>query len=228
MLGGQSSAAGSPAAHRYYNYWPRKIVGGASKRAFDLVAACILLVFLSPILAVASIAICLQDGGFPIFRHMRIGLGGRPFQCFKLRTMVKDGNAKLEALLASSPSALAEWSRTRKLTKDPRVTALGEFLRKTSIDELPQLVNVIRGEMSLIGPRPIVAEELSKYDLDRVHYLRARPGLTGLWQVSGRSNTSYARRVALDKSYTLQWSFGRDIGILLRTLPAVLFGRGAV
>ncbi|MDZ4760939.1 MAG: sugar transferase [Alphaproteobacteria bacterium] len=208
--------------------WPEQVVGGPAKRAFDCIVAMVLLIFLAPVLAVIALTIFVQDGGSPIFAHLRVGAGGRPFRCFKFRSMVTDGEARLAALFASNPAALDEWSRTRKLMNDPRVTRVGQVLRKRSLDELPQLLNVLRGDMSLVGPRPIVADELNRYGLDRVHYLRARPGLTGLWQVSGRSLTTYDRRVALDKSYALNWSLSGDLVILARTIPTVLLRRGAL
>lgn len=217
-----------PVGWRQYEGWPKKITGGKRKRFFDILAGSAMLVFVSPLVGAAALAVWLQDGGSPFFTHERIGVGGRPFRCIKLRTMVKDSQQRLDHLLAASQAARAEWANTRKLTNDPRTTPLGEFLRKSSLDELPQLINVVLGEMSLVGPRPVVADEIPRYDLDRVHYLRARPGLTGLWQVSGRSTTSYERRVELDKTYTLSWSLGGDIAILLRTLPAVLLRRGAM
>ncbi|HVK80169.1 MAG TPA: sugar transferase [Verrucomicrobiae bacterium] len=211
-----------------FGEWPRVALGGKAKRAFDFTAAVVLLIFLSPLLGVSCLAIYLEDRGSPIYAHTRIGIGGRVFKCLKLRSMIRNSDALLAAHLAANPAAREEWARTRKLRDDPRVTGFGRFIRKTSIDELPQLFNVLRGEMSLVGPRPIVADELARYDLDKVHYLRARPGLTGLWQVSGRSATTYDYRISLDKSYVLKWSFLNDIMIILKTVPAVLLRRGAV
>jgi lipopolysaccharide/colanic/teichoic acid biosynthesis glycosyltransferase len=142
--------------------------------------------------------------------------------------MVTDSQARLDALLAADPAARAEWEATRKLKNDPRITAIGHILRKTSLDELPQLVNVLRGEMSLVGPRPVVAAELDEYyGPAAAQYMSVRPGITGLWQVSGRSNTSYAQRVAMDVAYASQPSLWTDIKILARTPMAVLARRGA-
>lgn len=170
-----------------------------------------------------------RDGGPALFRHPRVGLGGVTFSCFKFRSMVIDADARLARLLASDPVAAAEWETRRKLPRDPRITRIGAFLRRTSLDELPQLLNVLRGEMSLVGPRPVVREELDQhYGPATEAYCRTRPGLTGLWQVSGRSDTTYAERVQLDTRYVNEWSLALDLWILLRTIPAVLQRRGAV
>lgn len=208
--------------------WPRQPVGGFAKRLFDVCVASALVVFISPLLLVLLIAVRLQDGGPALYGHRRVGLGGRSFRCLKFRTMVMDSDAALNRVLTSDPAAAREWAANRKLAMDPRVTPLGKFLRRSSLDELPQVFNVILGDMSLVGPRPVVSEELARYDLAKVHYLRARPGITGLWQVSGRSNTTYSRRVELDKSYVLRWSFLNDISIMLRTVPALASRSGAV
>ena len=136
--------------------------------------------------------------------------------------MRADGDEVLKRHLDLNPAARAEWEETRKLRDDPRVTAVGQTLRKLSLDELPQLINVLRGEMSFVGPRPVVSDELSRYGLSNRYYLRARPGITGLWQVSGRSNTSYARRIAFDRVYVLKSGTAMDMSILARTLPAVI------
>ncbi|MEL7471651.1 MAG: sugar transferase, partial [Pseudomonadota bacterium] len=162
------------------------------------------------------------------FGSPRIGLHGKSFKCWKFRSMVVDADERLDALLASDPDAAREWAETQKLRNDPRITAIGRFLRKSSIDELPQLVNVIRGEMSLVGPRPVTRGELTRYDLNAIHYLLVRPGVTGPWQVSGRSNSTYEKRVQLDKTYALRRTFWSDALLLVKTVPAVLFGRGAV
>lgn len=208
--------------------WPRHPIGGVAKRTFDIVVAAIILVFIAPLLLVLTIAVRAQDGGPSIYGHRRVGLGGRPFACLKFRTMVTNADEVLGNLLASDPAASREWCANRKLAQDPRVTPIGKFLRRSSLDELPQIFNVLRGEMSLVGPRPVVEEELVRYDLAKVHYLRARPGITGLWQVSGRSNTTYGRRVELDKAYVLRWTFAKDIMIVLRTVPALATRSGAV
>lgn len=208
--------------------WPSRPVGGLTKRLFDLAIASLVLLFIAPMLLVLMVAIRLQDGGPAIYGHPRVGLGGRPFKCLKLRTMVTNSDDVLRRVLAADPAAAREWAANRKLAADPRITRMGKFLRRSSLDELPQIFNVIRGDMSLVGPRPVVRDELLRYDLAKVHYLKARPGITGLWQVSGRSNTTYERRVELDKVYVLRWSFLSDLLIMLRTVPALATRRGAV
>ena len=208
--------------------WPGPPLGGRTKRIADIVAASLLLVFLAPVFLAVLLAMAAFERGPAFYGHTRIGLGGRRFKCLKFRSMIVNSDEALRELLASDPAAAREWAATRKLRNDPRVTWLGKFLRKSSLDELPQLFNVLKGEMSLVGPRPVTADELERYDLARVHYLRARPGVTGLWQVTGRSNTSYKRRVELDKAYALQWSLLRDVSIILRTIPALLGSSGAV
>lgn len=212
----------------YWRNWPQTVVGGRKKRAFDIVVSGVAIVILSPILLLIALLVRARDNGPAIYRQQRVGLGGRPFWCLKFRSMSLDADARLAAHLASSPAAAREWRLNRKLRNDPRITVIGKVLRKTSLDELPQLFNIFRGEMSLIGPRPVVTAELEQYGLARVHYLRTRPGLTGLWQVSGRSYTSYRQRVELDRSYVNKWSFLRDLAILLRTIPALVFRSGAL
>lgn len=200
---------------------------GAAKRGVDVVLAASALVTLLPLLL--AIALTIRARGVPVlFRHRRIGRDGKAFSCLKFRTMVADAEAALAAHLAASPEASAEWEATRKLHDDPRVLGrLGRLLRRTSLDELPQLVNVLRGEMSLVGPRPIVADELRYYAGLSRWYLSVRPGLTGPWQVGGRSDTSYAERVSLDVHYAMFPSLLRDFGIMARTARVVLAGRGA-
>ena len=156
-----------------------------------------------------------------------MGEKGREFQCRKFRTMHVDSDAILKQVLENDPLRAAEWARDQKLRNDPRVTAIGEFLRKTSLDELPQLLNVIRGEMSLVGPRPVTYAEVLRYGEDAEYYLAAKPGITGLWQVSGRNETTYMRRVELDAWYVKNWSLWQDIAIMFKTFPAVLLRRGA-
>ncbi|MBL6456843.1 sugar transferase [Belnapia sp. T6] len=197
------------------------------KRAFDIAGASALLLLGLPVFLILAVLVR-ADGGPAFFAHERVGRGGRRFGCLKFRSMVVDSAARLEALLASDPAARAEWEATRKLRHDPRITWIGRVLRATSLDELPQLLNVLRGEMSLVGPRPVVAAELqAHYGAAAEHYLSVRPGITGLWQVSGRSDTSYAQRVALDVRYATNPSFIEDLRILLRTPVAVLQRRGA-
>ena len=198
-----------------------------AKRAFDVLVASCILVFTAPLILTIAIFIRLQDGGPAIFKQMRQGKNGTPFPCYKLRSMVPDAGERLQQLLATDPEARREWAETQKLSRDPRITSLGQFIRKSSIDELPQLLNVIRGDMSLVGPRPIVESEISKYGEHYKHYCAVRPGLTGLWQVRGRSDTSYETRVALDVEYARTRTFLTDVKILLLTLPAVVNSKGA-
>ncbi|MEZ5945775.1 MAG: sugar transferase [Hyphomonas sp.] len=198
-----------------------------AKRVLDILIAAIALIVILPLLALVALGIRMQDGGKAIYWQKRYGLNGRTFNCFKLRSMVLDADVRLREILATDPEARAEWEATQKLTNDPRITPLGHFIRKTSIDELPQLINVLRGEMSLVGPRPIVENEISKYGEFYRDYCAVRPGLTGLWQVEGRSDTTYPERVQLDAKYARSRTFWGDIGIMLRTIPAVLLSRGA-
>ena len=197
------------------------------KRAIDIVGAIFGLVFAAPFLVIAMIMIRRHDGGPAIFAQDRIGHGGKVFRCYKLRSMVVDSDKRLEELLKSDPVARAEWEDTQKLTNDPRITRLGHFLRKSSLDELPQLWNILRGEMSLVGPRPIVQNEIAKYGADFIYYTDVRPGLTGLWQVNGRSDTTYEQRVALDVKYVREWTFFKDVWVILKTIPAILASKGA-
>lgn len=202
-------------------------VGLAAKRTGDIVAVFAVLVLLMPILLVVCAALYLTSSRPLFYGHERIGRNGRRFHCLKFRTMYPDGAERLATLLASDQAVAAEWSRTRKLRNDPRVAPGGRFLRFTSLDELPQLINVIQGSMSLVGPRPITEEELSRYGTSRRDYLAVTPGITGLWQVSGRNNLTYRERVRLDARYAREWSLVGDFIILLRTPLVVFLGRGA-
>ncbi len=196
------------------------------KTAFDQLAAAVLMVLFAPLLL--GLAVLVRADGGPVFyRQPRIGAGGRTFDCLKFRTMAVDADRQLQALLRSDPRAAAEWAAHQKLTNDPRITTPGAFLRRSSLDELPQLFNVLRGEMSLVGPRPIVAAEVARYGRNIEYYYETKPGITGLWQVSGRSSTGYARRVKLDVWYVRNWSLWHDVAILCKTIPAVLLRRGA-
>jgi lipopolysaccharide/colanic/teichoic acid biosynthesis glycosyltransferase len=197
------------------------------KRAFDIIGACALLLLFSPFVLIASLAVRMQDGGQSIFWQPRRGLNNRSFNCFKIRSMVPDAKERLNELLLADPAARIEWDETQKLTNDPRITPVGHFMRKTSIDELPQLFNVIRGDMSLVGPRPIIDSEIPRYGDQYQIYTQVRPGITGLWQIKGRSNTTYAERVELDAEYVHTRTFWGDVKILLLTLPAILKMRGA-
>ena len=196
------------------------------KAAMDVAIALVMIVGLSPLLAAIAFVCCL-DGGPALFRHRRVGANGRHFNCLKFRTMVLDSERILQETLAQDPAMAAEWAANQKLVNDPRVTRIGNFLRKSSLDELPQLFNVLCLQMSLVGPRPIVDSEVAFYGRDIAHYYATRPGITGLWQVSGRSGTSYARRVQLDVWYVTNWTIWTDLALLLKTIPAVLSSRGA-
>ena len=199
-----------------------------AKRTLDILGASALLLVLAPVLLVL-VALLRATSPAVFYRHMRVGLRGRPFACLKLCSMRTDGDELLKELLGADPAARQEWQLSRKLRDDPRITPIGRFLRSTSLDELPQLFNVLRGEMSLVGPRPVVARELEEfYGPDGTQlYCSVRPGLTGLWQISGRSDTSYQQRVELDARYVRERSLGMDVGILLRTPVAVLRRDGA-
>ncbi len=199
--------------------------GAFGKRVFDVVFALVLLPFLVPVIGVLWLSVR-RDGGPGFFGHERIGRDGVAFRCWKLRTMVVDAEARLCAHLAADPEAAAEWAREHKLSNDPRVTRWGRFLRRTSLDELPQIWNVLRGEMSFVGPRPVVLAELDRYGPHRAAYCALRPGITGLWQVSGRNDVSYAERVQLDASYARSCGLWRDLEIILRTAHAVLGATG--
>jgi len=197
------------------------------KRIIDVVLATTGLALLSPVVVLILIAVAM-DGGPAFYGHCRIGRYGKKFNCLKFRSMVVDSQRALNDLLARDPRAAAEWAATQKLRNDPRVTAIGRLLRVTSLDELPQLLNIIRGDMSLVGPRPIVEAEVSRYGQAFKHYLSVRPGLTGAWQISGRSDVTYAQRVRLDTEYALGWSVWGDLRIMMMTVPAVVLRRGAV
>jgi exopolysaccharide production protein ExoY len=200
---------------------PRPI-GLGLKRSTDILIALSGILLLVPLLAVCFAAIMLSSPGPVLFRHRRIGFNGKPFFCLKFRTMVTDAPQRLQRLLDSDPAAAAEWASTCKLRRDPRITLIGTLLRKSSLDELPQLFNVLRGDMSIVGPRPVTEEELARYSSSVNAYLACRPGITGLWQVSGRSSTSYGRRVACDAFYAHNWSMTLDAKILVVTLPSLL------
>jgi Undecaprenyl-phosphate galactose phosphotransferase WbaP len=197
------------------------------RRILDVSVAVAGLIFLMPLLIVVAILVKLQDGGPIFFAQPRLGRAGKVFQCWKFRTMVVDAQARLDELLAHNPAARREWQRDHKLKADPRITALGAFLRKSSIDEIPQLWNVIMGEMSIVGPRPIVRAEIPRYASRFEHYCRVKPGLTGLWQISGRNDTTYRRRVAMDSLYVRRRTILMDLQIIVATVPAVLRSRGS-
>lgn len=199
----------------------------AAKRSFDVVLALVLLAFLIPLLVALSAVISASDGGPALFRQRRVGRQGKPFTCLKFRTMRCDAEKALNDLLEADSEAAREWTENQKLSCDPRITPLGQFLRRTSLDELPQLLNILSGEMSFVGPRPIVEAEIARYGEAFSQCFSVPPGLTGLWQVSGRSDCGYVTRVALDARYARDWTLALDLQILVQTVPAVLSGRGS-
>jgi exopolysaccharide production protein ExoY len=190
-------------------------------------AAALLLLLFAPLMLWVAWRIWRVDGAPLLYGGWRVGRGGRLFRCLKFRTMVLDAPAVLERLLRDDPAARAQWERDQKLDDDPRVTPVGRFLRRSSLDELPQLFNVLRGDMALVGPRPITVPELERYGAARWHYLNVLPGMTGLWQVSGRNDVSYGQRVQLDRSYVEQRTVLGDLQILLRTVKVVVNHDGA-
>jgi len=196
-------------------------------RLFDIVGALIALLIAFPVMVFVALAVKLTSPGPVLFAHRRVGRHGRRFACLKFRTMAIDADAQLKALLDSDPEARAEWQTSQKLRRDPRVTSIGRFLRRTSLDELPQLFTVLWGDMSLVGPRPIVEAEIPRYGRHYAIYCRVRPGVTGLWQVQRDADTSYRRRVAFDVAFARGRSLRLYLLILARTVPAVLSGRGA-
>lgn len=209
--------------------WPRPLSPMAmfTWRLFDIAAAIAILVMVLPLLAVLAIVLYLSDPGPLFYRHRRIGFRGRYFHCLKFRTMRMNGDAILREHLQRCPAARKEWEETHKLRVDPRVTSVGAIVRKLSLDEFPQLINVLLGDMSIVGPRPIVEAEVPRYGRHFEHYCLVRPGLTGLWQTSGRNDTSYQQRVRLDVSYVERKSLLLDIRLIFRTVPAVLLARGS-
>lgn len=203
-------------------YWPARLL----KRVFDVLASVAILLLLSPLFIYLAMTIR-KDGGPAIFSHRRVGQGGQMFNCYKFRSMRVDAEKQLRDILASNPELRAEWEREFKLKDDPRISAVGHFLRRTSLDELPQIFNVIKGDMSLVGPRPVIQAELERYGDDVDYFLMVRPGMTGLWQVSGRNDVDYDTRVYLDTWYVKNWSLWYDIAILFKTIRVVLKRDGA-
>jgi Undecaprenyl-phosphate galactose phosphotransferase WbaP len=217
--------AGTFAVELKYNLlnpWPKRF-----KRSLDLLGAVIGAVVISPLLFAIVVLIKLDSSGPAFFGHQRVGAADKHFLCWKFRTMHVNAERLLDEYLQDSPVLRAQWEQNQKLRDDPRVTRVGRFLRRTSLDELPQLWNVLRGEMSLTGPRPIVDAEIPKYGKDYELYRRIRPGMSGLWQVSGRNDISYEKRVAMDSYYVRSWSVWLDFVLLARTVTMVLCGRGA-
>jgi lipopolysaccharide/colanic/teichoic acid biosynthesis glycosyltransferase len=208
----------------------REVLASHEERAsrfFNFTIALAILLFVLPLMLVLAVVVFVTDPGPVIFAHRRIGKGGRHFYCLKFRSMVVDAEQRLAHLLDTDESARIEWARDHKLRQDPRLTPVGSFLRKTSLDDLPQLFNVLKGEMSLVGPRPIVDAERVRYGRYFAHYCKVLPGITGLWQVSGRNDVSYRRRVAFDVAYSRSRSLAFDARILLATIPCVLMARGS-
>lgn len=191
------------------------------KRIFDVTLASLMLLAVAPLLLILMAWVAL-DGGKPSFAHKRVGQHGKLFKCLKIRSMRHGAEQQLADILASDSVAAAEWAADHKLTNDPRVTRIGKFLRKSSLDELPQLINVLRGEMSIVGPRPVTEEELARYGNARSGYFAMKPGLTGPWQVDGRNEISYEDRIALDVGYSRNHSLRRDMTIVVKTGFSVL------
>ncbi|WP_247886887.1 sugar transferase [Azospirillum sp. SYSU D00513] len=224
-------ASKAPATQRHVSVKIAKTTNGKvlykiTKRILDLSIALIAAILFLPLYIVIACIVAL-DGGPVLFRHTRIGQNGVPFKCLKFRTMVVNADDVLQELLKRDADARAEWQRDFKLKKDVRVTKVGRFLRQSSLDELPQILNVIRGEMSFVGPRPIVSAEIERYGKYIGHYYACRPGITGLWQVSGRSDTSYDERVLLDARYANTASTYRDLMIMVKTVFVVFQRRGS-
>jgi lipopolysaccharide/colanic/teichoic acid biosynthesis glycosyltransferase len=199
-----------------------RAANGRLKRMFDVVVSATALAFLLPVFVTVAILIKVADGGPIFYRHTRVGRQGKRFKCLKFRTMAVDAEERLAHILLTDTQAALEWETSQKLRVDPRITRIGAFLRKSSIDELPQLLNVLRGEMSIIGPRPITRAELDRYGRERRYYLLVRPGITGLWQVNGRSRVGYEKRIRYDREYLEEWSWPGEFWILLMTIPAIL------
>lgn len=200
--------------------------GQWAKRAFDITFASTLLIVFAPLLCLLYLAVMLSSPGPAIFRQPRVGKDGKLFLCLKLRSMVIDAEARLQELLAADAEARAEWARDQKLRDDPRITPIGRFLRSSSLDELPQLWNILIGDMSVVGPRPIVEAETVRYGQFFSAYCAVRPGLTGPWQIGGRNDICYDERVQLDVGYVHNRSFAGDLAICFKTVPAMMYARG--
>ncbi|MBS4168814.1 sugar transferase [Parachlamydia sp. AcF125] len=198
------------------------------KRTFDIFFSLFALLFCFPLFLIIAISIKLSSKGPIFFSHERIGRGGKPFKCYKFRTMYPDAEARLKEMLVICPKTQEEWNQTHKLKDDPRVTPLGSFLRKTSLDEFPQFWNVLKGDLSVVGPRPVVQDEIAKhYGIKAADILRLRPGITGPWQVSGRNDVSYDTRIMLDQKYVEDHSIILDLKLIAKTIPAIFTSKGA-
>ena len=197
------------------------------KMIFDFTMTTLLLILFAPLLLVLYIVVFVATKGEPIFKHIRIGKDGKEFEVYKFQTMYPNAKEMLEELLENDTELKIEWEKEHKLKYDPRITKIGELLRKTSLDELPQLINVIKGEMSLVGPRPIVESEISKYGEYFYYFKAVKPGITGLWQISGRNDVDYDERVQLDTWYVRNWSIEQDLTILMKTIVVVLLKKGS-
>lgn len=200
----------------------------AIKRLFDIFFSILVLVLTSPLMAFIALTVRFSSKGKIVYAHERIGRGGKPFRCYKFRTMYPDADSRLKEILESCPNLKKEWDQTHKLKNDPRVTPIGKLLRKTSLDEFPQFWNILKGNLSVVGPRPVVHYEVTKHlGPKAAKILSIRPGLTGLWQVSGRSDTSYANRIKMDEQYVDSQSIYLDIKIIAKTIPSMLYSKGA-
>lgn len=225
-IGTSSEATADPAVAMHVPT-PAPLTSAMLWRAFDVIGSAAILIMVLPFLVVLAVVMYLSDPGPLFFVHRRIGYRGHSFGCLKFRTMKVNGDELLRQHLAVSHVARREWAETHKLRDDPRVTRVGVLVRKLSLDEFPQLVNVLRGDMSLVGPRPIVEAEVHRYGRFFEHYCMVKPGLTGLWQISGRNDTSYRERVELDVEYVGRKSLALDVMLMIKTVPAVLFARGS-
>jgi len=198
------------------------------KRTFDIVFSVVMLAILIPIFLVIALVVIATSKGKPVYSHERISRGGKTFNCYKFRTMHSDADKRLEELLINNPEMQKEWHHARKLKNDPRITKVGHFLRKTSLDELPQFWNVLKGDLSIVGPRPVVKDEVIQfYGAKAKKILSIRPGLTGIWQTSGRSDTTYSKRILMDEHYVDNHSFLLDLKLVLKTIPSLFFSKGA-
>jgi exopolysaccharide production protein ExoY len=222
-MNGMAKANGADGEALFVLETPVLPIGRTSKRTADIILALCGIILLVPFFVICYLATAFFSAGPVLFRHKRVGFNGKQFDCWKFRTMAVDAQERLRRHLEADPAAAAEWIATRKLRHDPRVTPIGAMLRRSSLDELPQLFNVLKGDMSIVGPRPVTEEELSRYSDAINAYYACRPGITGLWQVSGRSTTTFQRRVVLDSYYAQHWSIVLDVKIIMATVPAVCF-----